>query len=383
MRVALPEGGQWEYNWYALAFYDYDPYGKLSGQWEYGGSVSYKYTGKERLGSGHDYFGARYYDGQNGALRWISPDRITNRTYDPPALNKYSYCRNDCINLVDPDGQAYVCSFQYRYSGESWVRRQEEICIVYLEDRETKADIMGETTGHPIHSVLGNCAQTAQNITTFAPRFESMFNCRDHILDCRKVPVVRCKTTGQLPNPFDRIEVGAVRRQVFELEKRRGGIPPFLVQRGMVIPQVVRNHDDPPAGAYAERPQLLQEGKARFGIEATRLSPEDHLAVTQPYGSKIPDALPRRMMQEHWIRSFRRNPHPAPRTMLLEVNLIHRPEVNVFAACQAAEFFLPGPDLQGWLWRSGASVSAGEIRVAGTTVDIAVRQVRASARPSH
>jgi len=104
VRVALPEGGQWEYNWYALAFYDYDPYGKISGQWEYGGSVSYKYSGKERHGAGHDYFGARYYDGQNLAYRWISADPLGAHIYDPPSLNKYSYVRDDPVNLVDPDG---------------------------------------------------------------------------------------------------------------------------------------------------------------------------------------------------------------------------------------------------------------------------------------
>jgi hypothetical protein len=56
--------------------------------------------------------------------------------------------------------------------------------------------------------------------------------------------------------------------------------------------------------------------------------------------------------------------------MLLQVNFIHRPEINVFAFCQPAKFFLPGPDPQDWHWRSGASASANGNRVAGTPVGI-------------
>ena len=48
-----------------------------------------EFSGKEQDVSGLDYFGARYYDGQNLALRWISADSVTARVYDPPSLNKY------------------------------------------------------------------------------------------------------------------------------------------------------------------------------------------------------------------------------------------------------------------------------------------------------
>jgi RHS repeat-associated protein len=56
---------------------------------------------------GLSYFGARYYDGgaEGPSLRWISPDPITTRIHDPESLNKYTYVRNDPINLIDPDGR--------------------------------------------------------------------------------------------------------------------------------------------------------------------------------------------------------------------------------------------------------------------------------------
>jgi hypothetical protein len=38
-------------------------------------------------------------------MRWISADSVTPRVYDPPSLNKYTFVRNDPVNLVDPDGR--------------------------------------------------------------------------------------------------------------------------------------------------------------------------------------------------------------------------------------------------------------------------------------
>ncbi|MFB3906759.1 MAG: RHS repeat-associated core domain-containing protein, partial [Acidobacteriota bacterium] len=61
-------------------------------------------TGKERDNeSSNDYFGARYY--WNGAGRWLSVDSGKADVADPQMLNRYRYCRNDPVNLVDPDGR--------------------------------------------------------------------------------------------------------------------------------------------------------------------------------------------------------------------------------------------------------------------------------------
>jgi RHS repeat-associated protein len=76
------------------------------------GEINYiaqnRMTGKERDSNGLDYFGARYYWNHEGLYfteRWISPDAVAAHIYDPPTLNKYTYCRKDPINLVDPDGR--------------------------------------------------------------------------------------------------------------------------------------------------------------------------------------------------------------------------------------------------------------------------------------
>jgi len=79
------------------AGFAYDPFGSV---WQETGGGKFKYTGKE-LDSGNDmklyYYGARYYNAELG--RFISPDPI--RGY----YNLYSYCINNPINFVDPNGE--------------------------------------------------------------------------------------------------------------------------------------------------------------------------------------------------------------------------------------------------------------------------------------
>jgi len=65
------------------------------------------FTGKQRDSeSGLDNFGARYFGSSMG--RFMSPDPIGGQRLDPQTLNKYSYVRNDPINLTDPTG-LYTC----------------------------------------------------------------------------------------------------------------------------------------------------------------------------------------------------------------------------------------------------------------------------------
>jgi RHS repeat-associated protein len=69
----------------------------------------FKFTGKERDGTGFDYFGARYYS--NGLGRFITPDwdaKAAAVPYaefaDPQSLNLYAYVRNIPTARLDVDG---------------------------------------------------------------------------------------------------------------------------------------------------------------------------------------------------------------------------------------------------------------------------------------
>ena len=94
-----------------VASYEYTPYGGFAKNSVIARSeakqdealTSHYFTGKElESTTGLYYYGARYYDPQLG--RFITPDSIVQSPYDPQSLNRYSYCRNNPINYVDPTG---------------------------------------------------------------------------------------------------------------------------------------------------------------------------------------------------------------------------------------------------------------------------------------
>jgi RHS repeat-associated protein len=87
-----------------IAHTEFTPYGSISVQ---DGSYDpkYKFTGKERDETGLYFYGARYYDPELG--RFISADTIVQNPGDPQSLNRYSYCRNNPLNLVDPTGHSF------------------------------------------------------------------------------------------------------------------------------------------------------------------------------------------------------------------------------------------------------------------------------------
>jgi RHS repeat-associated protein len=87
---------------------DYFPYGGVILDHCPKVAQHYKFTGKERdAESGLDNFGARYDASSLG--RFMSPDPLGGRLVDPQTLNKYSYVRNNPINLTDPTG-LYICA---------------------------------------------------------------------------------------------------------------------------------------------------------------------------------------------------------------------------------------------------------------------------------
>ncbi|MCB9771318.1 MAG: VCBS repeat-containing protein [Candidatus Omnitrophica bacterium] len=85
---------------------EYDPYGKIQRHDNYGGNTrlaKQQFTGKKLDDeTGLIYFGARYYDPLLG--RFITADTIVQNPSDPQTLNRYSYCQNNPINKIDPDG---------------------------------------------------------------------------------------------------------------------------------------------------------------------------------------------------------------------------------------------------------------------------------------
>jgi RHS repeat-associated protein len=79
----------------------YRPFGQAEKR---GDGKNSLYTGKDDDSTGLYYFGARYYDPQNG--RWIERDLKGGVLENPASLNRYVYCYNNPLLYVDPDGLA-------------------------------------------------------------------------------------------------------------------------------------------------------------------------------------------------------------------------------------------------------------------------------------
>ncbi|MFA5088126.1 MAG: FG-GAP-like repeat-containing protein [Candidatus Omnitrophota bacterium] len=85
---------------------EYLPFGGFARREKYGNDEDtawFYFTGKPLDDeTGLYYYGARYYDPSLG--RFITPDSMVQDPNDPQSLNRYSYVRNNPVNLVDPTG---------------------------------------------------------------------------------------------------------------------------------------------------------------------------------------------------------------------------------------------------------------------------------------
>jgi len=91
-----------------LAHYEYAPYGSVA-RTEGLDVSAHKFTGKELDETGLYFYSARYYDPVLG--RFVTPDIFVQSPYDPQSLNRYAYCRNNPVNLVDPTGHFWGAIF--------------------------------------------------------------------------------------------------------------------------------------------------------------------------------------------------------------------------------------------------------------------------------
>ena len=103
----------------------HDPYGGIQKVWKDDFDPKRKFSDKERDGeTGLDYFGARYYN--RAQYRFISADPIYSvgaAISDPQSSNRYTYCRNNPVKYLDPDGLSYIifCKYNsllYIYAGD-------------------------------------------------------------------------------------------------------------------------------------------------------------------------------------------------------------------------------------------------------------------------
>lgn len=87
----------------------YTPWGEVKSYDKFGAGAEvarFYFTGKKLDDeTGLYYFGARYYNPKLG--RFLTADTIVQSPYNPQTLNRYTYCNNNPVNLVDPTGHSW------------------------------------------------------------------------------------------------------------------------------------------------------------------------------------------------------------------------------------------------------------------------------------
>src|SRR5579863_5516957 len=87
-------------------------------------------------------------------------------------------------------------------------------------------------------------------------------------------------------------------------------------------------------------PEIPQELPETLSVEPTGFAAEHESAVPQSNGGEVPHAVSRGVMIHDRILVFRGDPHAATRSLLLEVDLIQRPEIHGLVLHEPSEFFL-------------------------------------------
>jgi len=86
----------------AVNTYEYDPYGRVVAKTE-GVENSFTYSGyRVDADTGLFHLMARWYDSNTG--RFLSKDAVQDVQGDPLSANHYLYCKNNPVNMVDPEG---------------------------------------------------------------------------------------------------------------------------------------------------------------------------------------------------------------------------------------------------------------------------------------
>ena len=174
------------------------------------------------------------------------------------------------------------------------------------------------------------------------PLIEHILDGGDNRSQGREIPIMSSHAASQLPNPFDGVEFGAVRWHKFQGQMVSTFLPPMEMKLGMMIRDVVEDQHDSAPRMTTGSPQLFEKGEERLPVEAF-FPAVDELAVPDAHSAKVADSFAGGMMQKNGISDFRRNPHPAGRTMLFKTDLVHSPHVASIVIHKIMDFFYMVP----------------------------------------
>ena len=155
--------------------------------------------------------------------------------------------------------------------------------------------------------------------------------------------VMEPEAAKQFPDALDGVEFRAVGRQ--EQQDKIGLVDesPLPVQVGVMVFGVVDDDNHASAATTGDAPQLAQEVPASPGIKGTFGLRGAQLAIPEPDGAKVADRFSGGGVPANRIFDLRGHPHTAAAPVLLEMDLIHRPQIDGGIECERVQFFLLPP----------------------------------------
>lgn len=162
----------------------------------------------------------------------------------------------------------------------------------------------------------------------------------DELIEFRKVPVVQPEFAQEFPDAFNRVKLRTVRGEEEQDEVRFLSATPLGVKTGVVILGVVDDDNDAAASAAAFSTQLAQKCPAGLGIKAAFRFGSDQATITDSHRAKVTDRLASRGVATDRVADFRRHPHATAAAMLLEVNFVQGPKIDLTVCRESLKFFL-------------------------------------------
>jgi len=187
--------------------------------------------------------------------------------------------------------------------------------------------------------MLSQCAKTAEHGVRTRPGRKLQIHWRDEIVERRKVAVVQPQFAQELPDSLDRIELRAVGRKEKQDELGLLLSAPLGMHGGVVIPGVVHDNEHSPTSMPTASAQLAQEGPACLGIKTAFGLGDHQTSVTYPHRAEVADAFARGRVPTYRIANLGSDPHTTAAAMLLEMDFVHRPQIDFIPGGEALEFF--------------------------------------------
>jgi hypothetical protein len=161
-----------------------------------------------------------------------------------------------------------------------------------------------------IHTVLNNCAQTAQRLIWMVPELELFLYSMNQLFKNFEVTIMSTEPTRELPDTLNGIKLRAIGWEEIQsyymavLSKPWGKCLCFM-------PAGIIDHQENLAPLSGSAGQPLEEGLKRIGIESFGLLGYQ-AAIARPDSTKEGYTLTGGCVKYYRVDIFRRHPHDTP-----------------------------------------------------------------------